>query len=241
MSLLNQATSAEQYDVPTMDWQGVGTAASPHRKFLSRIINVRREEIEGLSVLDVGCGTGWLLAECLEAGAAEVNGIEPSKLAEVARRTAPGAVVIRRMFQSYDAHKKFDWVTFIMSTEHLPDLPGVLRKAGGLLKEGGLVSVVTGDMDAFCSDRFDYEVEVETLIEGKEAVSQTRRPSGYGTTTDIVRSVDYWQEAAEQAGLQTSVHRPVMADEQFVAAVPQYGIYEHKPIFQYFDFMAAGK
>jgi SAM-dependent methyltransferase len=236
MSLAEQAASFRQYDGDGMDWEKSGSADSYQRQFMKRAIALQPGEVAGRRVLDVGCGGGWFLQTCLDAGAASVCGIEPSKYALVAQKLVPNAEIIQTTFEAYEPSTTFGLVSFVMSTEHLPDLPKVLTKARSLLDTNGEILVLAADLDAFSMERYDYVLEKEVSIPRKELAIQTKRPTDYGTTTDFVRSVEYWLESARQANLEVMPQQPVMCDEQLIAASPKYELFRHQPLFQLFRF-----
>lgn len=237
MSLLDEAVDFEQYNHPEMGWGVEGAGNSPQREFMSRAIDLKTEEVQGKTVLDVGCGTGWFLKECLDKGAALAVGLEPSKFADTARKLVPAAAILKETFVDYQSpQSSFDLISFIMSTEHLADLPAVLAKAHQLLKYAGTILVMAGDFEAFQGERFGYIVIAETVIPGKEAVVRTERPTSFGTTTDIVRSRNYWRDVAESVGLSVAQDKPVVADTEYVSKIPKYQLYENTPFMQIFRF-----
>jgi ubiquinone/menaquinone biosynthesis C-methylase UbiE len=104
-------------------------------------------DVRGLSVLDLGCGTGrhtlWPAAQ-----GADVTAVDFSEgmLAEARRK--PGADAVR--FVAHDLHEPlpfadatFDRVVSGLVLEHLHDLGGFFREAHRVLKPGG-VAVVSG-------------------------------------------------------------------------------------------------
>ncbi|HEX9594932.1 MAG TPA: class I SAM-dependent methyltransferase [Candidatus Saccharimonadales bacterium] len=237
MSLLAEATDYNQYNNPDMDWISEGAADSPQRKFMVRAINLMPEEVQGKSVLDVGCGSGWFLREAIGKGAVESVGLEPSKFAGIARTMVPKATIAQTTFEEYEPDSnRFDLVSFIMSTEHMANLQELLTKAKGLLKPDSCLLIMTGDLEAFQGERFGYKITTEMLKPGKEVVVRTQRPTDFGTTTDIVRSRDYWKEIAVSVGLSVIQDLPVMADSLFVADIPKFKLFEKQPFMQIFRF-----
>jgi malonyl-CoA O-methyltransferase len=104
-------------------------------------------DVRGLSVLDLGCGTGrhslWLAAR-----GADVTAVDFSEgmLAEARRK--PGADAVR--FLVHDLHEPlpfadaaFDRVVSGLVLEHLQDLGGFFREAHRVLRPGG-AAVISG-------------------------------------------------------------------------------------------------
>ncbi len=233
MGLLEEAVDVGQYNSSDMDWASEGGSDTPQRTHMSRVIGLRPEEVAGKSVLDVGCGLGWFLRECVAKGAEQVVGLEPADYARVTEGLVPGAEILKRPFEDFDAKDdSFDLVSFIMSTEHIADMPKALEKATRLLRVTGKLIILTGDFDAFQAERLNYRLETEVTISDREAVVRVERP--FGTLTDIVRSVDYWSELIETAGLRVTEHAPVTADPQYISEIPKYEIYADTPFLQLF-------
>jgi len=94
--------------------------------------------------LDVGCGTGTLVARLRRAGATVVGLDADAAMAEVsAARFAgdPGVSVRHGRFEDVPADGSFDVVTMVASLHHM-DLEPALRHAAGVLAPGGRLLVV---------------------------------------------------------------------------------------------------
>ena len=98
-------------------------------------------DVNGLAVLDLGCGTGRHALRLVEAGA-DVTAVDFSDgmLAEARRK--PGAGRVR--FVVHDLHEplpmpagSFDRVVSGLVLEHLRDLDGFFREARRMLRPGG--------------------------------------------------------------------------------------------------------
>lgn len=102
----------------------------------------------GTSVLDVGCNTGELLDYARTRGAVTA-GVEYS--VESRRRVAAKGHAI---FASLDdVRGTFDVVTAFDLFEHLYDAPGFLERTRALLKPGGRLVILTGDIDCEAAQR----------------------------------------------------------------------------------------
>jgi 2-polyprenyl-6-hydroxyphenyl methylase/3-demethylubiquinone-9 3-methyltransferase len=104
--------------------------------------------LEGLSLLDIGCGAG-LLAEPLSRLGALVTGLDPAANSiEIARAHAEAtgaeltyvAGTVEDLAQS---RKKFDVVLAMEVVEHVNDVGGFVRSAASLLRPGGLFALST--------------------------------------------------------------------------------------------------
>jgi 2-polyprenyl-6-hydroxyphenyl methylase/3-demethylubiquinone-9 3-methyltransferase len=104
--------------------------------------------LEGLTILDLGCGAG-LLAEPLSRLGADVTGLDPAPgNIEVARRHAAetGAELNYRVGTVEELGGEgasFDVVLAMEVVEHVRDMPRFVRTAGALVRPGGLFAAST--------------------------------------------------------------------------------------------------
>jgi len=138
---------AEGSEIPgLMEEQGIG------REYADDFLKLLREatgasKLSGTTVLEIGCGTGYLLSRLQELGAA-VQGIEPGPHGE--RGSARfGVPVVRGSFPSEAIRGKFDLVVLYLVLEHLPDPVGFMRSVGERVAPGGRVAVVVPDAEPF--------------------------------------------------------------------------------------------
>ncbi|GAB3882520.1 hypothetical protein GCM10029964_040400 [Kibdelosporangium lantanae] len=95
-------------------------------------------------VLDVGCGTGNLIAR-LRPKATSVTGLEPEP--EMARIAAerfagdPGVTIVETTFAGRDPDRRWDTITLVAVLHHLPLVP-TLRELRAALAPGGRLVVV---------------------------------------------------------------------------------------------------
>jgi len=95
----------------------------------------------GARVLDVGCGNGEFLAAASEAGY-DAHGIDISEAAAEMCR-ARGLNAFSGDFLTADTGAPYDAVTMWDVIEHLPDPVGFVRRAGALLRPGGVLVMKT--------------------------------------------------------------------------------------------------
>ena len=104
--------------------------------------------LDGLAVLDIGCG-GGLVAEPLARLGAHVTGIDPAAdNIEAARRHASGqglAIAYRaaRVEDLAAEERVFDAVVCLEVVEHVPDAGAFLATCAALLRPGGLMLLST--------------------------------------------------------------------------------------------------
>jgi 2-polyprenyl-6-hydroxyphenyl methylase/3-demethylubiquinone-9 3-methyltransferase len=142
-------------------WDANGPFKPLHRINATRLTYIRNQlcrkfgrdsksagSLEGLAVLDIGCG-GGLVAEPLTRLGAKVTGIDPAaENIEAAKAHADGA----GLDIDYRAHTaeqmaasgaQFDAVLLLEVIEHVPDVPEFLKKVARLVKPGGMMIAST--------------------------------------------------------------------------------------------------
>jgi 2-polyprenyl-3-methyl-5-hydroxy-6-metoxy-1,4-benzoquinol methylase len=133
---------------------GYGGTRQKNGQMVNAIVNVALLKRLGISlaeksVLDVGAGYGFFLAEARRAGAKRVVGIEPS-VAECTFATKALSLDMRNSFGSLQRDDQFDIVTAFEVIEHISEPIEFLRSVGNRVKRGG--SVIIG------TDNFESEV-----------------------------------------------------------------------------------
>ncbi len=110
------------------------------RRTYSRYLTRARRYTKGWSLLEVGCGSGFMLEEALALGYREVRGVEPSRDAIAAAPPSIGDRIVPDIMRSglFD-RGEFDTACLFQVFDHLPE-PGVLLdqmrtalSAGGVL------------------------------------------------------------------------------------------------------------
>jgi 2-polyprenyl-6-hydroxyphenyl methylase / 3-demethylubiquinone-9 3-methyltransferase len=142
-------------------WDANGSFKPLHRINPTRLTYIRDQlcrtfgrdpktgaSLQGLSVLDIGCG-GGLVAEPLARLGAAVTGIDPaSENIEAAKAHAKGAGLdITYRPATAEALAKeggaFDAVLLLEVVEHVPDVPLFLKTVAPLVKPGGVMILST--------------------------------------------------------------------------------------------------
>ncbi|MEA2182972.1 MAG: hypothetical protein QOF69_2157 [Solirubrobacteraceae bacterium] len=95
------------------------------------------------SALDIGTGEGAFLGELLDAGFADVGGIEPSIAPIAAAEPRVAALIARDVFHAeVRPRESLSLVTCFQTIEHVPDPAVFVRDAVQLLKPGGILALV---------------------------------------------------------------------------------------------------
>jgi ubiquinone/menaquinone biosynthesis C-methylase UbiE len=120
----------------------------------------------GMSVLDVGCGTGVMLHSLagLVGPGGKVVGVDySSAMVEEARKRSSG-LGLALEFRQGDAHHldfpndTFDWSMAALLFQHLPAPLPPLREMVRVTKSGGTVLIAEQDWDTFLIDASDRDV-----------------------------------------------------------------------------------
>jgi trans-aconitate methyltransferase len=201
VDILTRAIDPAQYDKEDTNWTAVGQGIeSPSRAHFWGYINRLYPRFDGMSVLDIGSGTGWLLAEALKLGASAAVGIEPShKSVESAREQHPEIMTVHTTLEEFRSEQLFNVAFAIMSFTHVQDVKAAFGKLAQLAAPNAEVAILVPDPDYYRSPRKNYEVLYQG-ISPEEYVVQIKRPNG--TIADIVRTPAFYNRAAEQQGFQ---------------------------------------
>jgi len=103
--------------------------------------------MEGISVLDVACGTGVLFDDYLSRGVARVTGVDISP--EMTKRAAakyddPRVLVICSDIEDFDTTQKYDVVMLYNAFPHFPDPGKLIKKLADAVRPGGCLSIAHG-------------------------------------------------------------------------------------------------
>ena len=97
------------------------------------------------SMLDVGCGTGWISKIWADSGA-RVTGLEPSAArAAIARKR--GILVLSCYAEELDDDEKYDLIVIRHVVEHLEDPKAILRGFVSRLNPNGVLLIVVPNID----------------------------------------------------------------------------------------------
>jgi SAM-dependent methyltransferase len=230
------ATDAAQYDSDEVNWAIEGDGKSPRRRLIRQALAPHIADTVGKSVLDVGCGQGWLCAWVAEVGGAP-HGIDPSaKNIAAARRRRPDLGFSQISLEDFKAIAPFDVATVIMASEHFGDAEAEYGRIARLVKLGGKLVVLSGDHDVFTRPRFGYDIRTQPLEQGVTAIRADYGPQGGGVIHDIVRTPERTIQAAGAAGFVLLEHQPVLPTDWLMNECPQYREFEGHPLFHVMAF-----
>jgi SAM-dependent methyltransferase len=142
---LGDAAGAED-DYPAALYDIVAQAETGHFWFAARndiILNAARRSIgslDGRRLLDVGCGTGYVMA-ALERAGAEAWGIDMHLAALERARARVAGPLLWSQAERLPFEEDFEVVSLFDVIEHVTDDVSVLREAHRVLRPGGFVMV----------------------------------------------------------------------------------------------------
>jgi ubiquinone/menaquinone biosynthesis C-methylase UbiE len=142
----------------------------PDRELIGAVVE-RGELAAARRVLDVGCGTGTLVAELASLGVRAFGVDTSAEMLEAARRKAPRAgVKLAEAERLPFKDASFDRVTFVLSV-HLVDRPGAFAEARRVLTSEGRLLIATFTDEHF--ERFYLNPYFPSL----EAIDRARFPT----------------------------------------------------------------
>ena len=145
----------------------------------------KHAEIQGKSVIDMGCG-GGILTESLARAGAIVTGIDMGDdVIHVAKQHAEQSAlsIHYEQIRSEDFAKmhlnQFDVVTCMEMLEHVPDPNAIIQAAAQLVKPNGLIffSTINRNIKAFLEAIIGAEYILNLLPKGTHHYRQFIRPS----------------------------------------------------------------
>jgi trans-aconitate methyltransferase len=154
-------------------------------------------------VLDVGCGTGALVARVRALTSGRVVGVDPSAgMLEVARRDAPPGVTLDRIAAEelpFDA--QFDLVLSNSALQWFHDVPRALAGFRRALRAGGRCAIQAPATRRYCPEFVDAMEDVARDPRTAEAWRGFRSPWFFLETAEA------YADRLEAAGLRVSVAR----------------------------------
>ncbi|MGA8222140.1 MAG: class I SAM-dependent methyltransferase [Candidatus Acidiferrales bacterium] len=117
------------------------------RLFYDRHFGLIAEECQGASsFLDVGCGTGNLLARLEARPGLYRAGIELNSQAARFARKVTGRTIWEIPFEEFRSDRKFDVITLINVFSHIPSFDGLFESLRAAIRPGGKIILRTSEM-----------------------------------------------------------------------------------------------
>ncbi len=168
-----------------MEEQGLGRQ---YAMDFVRHVQAQVADVRGQRILEIGCGTGYLLSLLHEQGASVV-GIEPGPQGGLARERY-GVRVVQDFFPSRQVRDLFDVVIAYAVLEHLPDPLAFLRDIRHQLAPRGVAILAVpdcepylqgGDLSCLIHEHWSYFTagSLRRVVEGA-GLSAEVVPAGFG-------------------------------------------------------------
>ena len=229
--LLSRATDIKQYDNPDLPWnEHEDTLESPNRKWMFSFLSKCSDKWKG-KVVDIGCGTGWLVNEISKVTRFAI-GIDPSKKNyDRGRKLFPSINLENKDLYSF-SEKNFDLAIAIMVFIHISDIKKAFKHINQMLKQKGEFQLIIPDYGYFRRPREDITIKE---INSDECVMEIRRKTG--TVVDIVRKQEMYPKIAEECGFKLIEHIPMVPSKELINNSSKYGEFSNKPILHLFRFI----
>jgi len=224
--LFERATSPTQYDLDNISWSTENGLQSPTRKFFYDYLLRFKEEWIDSDILDIGCGTGWLMFLLMENGAKSVEGIEPSHK-NVAYAEKNGFKIYHCDLGSFTTNKKYDLLISVMTFGHIGNLDSAFEKMAGLVRNNGGIQLIIPAYDYFKRERDGCRIEFKELNSEEYVVQVTREQ---GTIAEIVRKIEIYERAAERVGLAVEYSIPMVPTDSLMRDSPRHSAFKDQPI-----------
>ncbi|HET7045851.1 MAG TPA: methyltransferase domain-containing protein [Gaiellaceae bacterium] len=143
------ATEPPDFGAAALSYDRLRPADDNWRELLEAL--VEEGDLRGRRVLDVGCGTGSVLAALVERHAARAWGVDPSpEMLEVARRRLPRGTAVR-VGRAEELPFRDGWFdgALMRLVLHLVDRPAALAELRRVLRDDGSLVIATFDSDHF--------------------------------------------------------------------------------------------
>jgi malonyl-CoA O-methyltransferase len=177
------------------------------------------EGLEGLEVLELGCGTGRHTARLVSAGA-QVTAVDFSE--EMMRRAREKIVSRSAAFVQHDltrplpfADASFDRVFSFLVFEHLHDLPAVFQEVARVCRPGGQVAIT----------------DLHPVMRLRDQQAHFHDPAGGQVwMQSATHNISSYLQAAMTAGLELTRIEEHAADAALVEAAPKAAKYLGWPL-----------
>lgn len=124
---------------------------------------VKRCFDNGDRIMDVGCGTGNVLAKLKKAGFNNIVGMDPSPVCKKVAKREFGVRVITSTIETYKGDaKKYKLIMFNSVLEHLIDPKSVIEKIAGHIADDGYLFLTVPDIDNTFTDVKEPYAEFST-------------------------------------------------------------------------------
>lgn len=208
--LIKLATDPEQYSgCEQVLWMKDNKRQEQQRQVFGNAV-VEFIDNKHKSVLDLGCGSGWLAEKLSVHGITRYVGIEPSSLNyKLAKSENPNLDIKNEPILQFSSNELFDCVIAIMVMSHIEDVNKVFKKVHSHLTDDGLFIIISSTFhpEERRLERNNRQYKVE-VIDDNQYVDRSIGGTGYGIA-DINRKPEYYIRVAENSGFDLVKHTTV--------------------------------
>jgi len=224
--IVERATDPKQYDRSDILWTNAVEANSLIKNFYFSYLLKFKKIWKGASILEIGCGSGWLLRLLKDHGAKSVEGIEPSEK-NIKSASYKNLKIYPSDLASFKEKKKYDVVISVMTLGHIKNLNSAFKKMASLTKENGTIIIIVAAYEYFTKQREGWKLKVEDLKPGECAIQIT---SGKRKIAEIVREIKVYEQIAKKAGFTIEDSLPMVPTDSMMKDVPRLASHKGKPI-----------
>jgi 2-polyprenyl-3-methyl-5-hydroxy-6-metoxy-1,4-benzoquinol methylase len=154
-------------------------------RFYLEMVLSRKQDVQ--KILDIGCGYGYFLNACVEAGISEVYGVDVS-MAPIGKskgleRARVSQLDFSKEKSNFDSDS-FDAVTAFDVIEHVEDEGFFIQEAYRILKKGGFLFLITSNGDSWPRDIY------MKLIYGRDDPTHIN-VQGWKHWEDLLRNIGF--------------------------------------------------
>jgi 2-polyprenyl-3-methyl-5-hydroxy-6-metoxy-1,4-benzoquinol methylase len=204
--LLAQATNPKQYN--NSDWSKIESSLKSKRGTRNFFFEAfDKKEWKRKKILDLGCGTGWLVNEISKVGAKKVIGVDPSERNITwGKQLFPEINIYQHSLESFPIKEKFDYIISIMTFNHVSNVDLALQKISYLLEPKGRLQIIIPSYDYFRLKRNNYRKEFVHLS-AEEYVVKTNRKEG--EICDVIRTLSWFVKKMEKNDFQVKLIKAI--------------------------------
>lgn len=214
-----KAINPKQYDSLDTDWSSE-TFNSPYRRYYYEYLKKYKKTWKNADVLEIGCGTGWLLGMIKKEGATHVEGIEPSKKnVKIIKKYFKKIKIHPIKFEEFKSKQKFDLILGVMVFNHIKNLDKSFSKLSYLLKDKGELQIIVPDYRYGKIPKFNYTLKFEKISEEEYAVEVDRKKRAIA---DIIRKIAVYTKSAHKSGLTCVQDVSLYPTSDLIRSFPKY-------------------
>lgn len=154
-NITKNSVNPKQYDDPKLNWDPTKKdLKSPIRRLMYGNLIDYVQESKKNKILEIGCGTGWLVNE-IEKYKPKINrGIDPSAVnCKIAKSLFPNLDIQCVDFEKFKKEDKYDKIYSIMTLSHFRDLTSFFEKCWQITKKGSKLIFIVPDYYYFKKKR----------------------------------------------------------------------------------------